>query len=1449
QQQASDPATTAARIGAARALGRIGDPRSLGPLTAALGEPHPTLQAAAARALATLGLPEARTQIEPLAAALNPQVRAAAIESLARLGLEPSLELVLRAMADGEEVVRRAAVAALGLQAEVAFVELLEALRSPDASVREGAANELGRLERLAAIDSLVDALEDTVPAVRRAVERALRNLGWVPVGWRVRRTDRGYALWTTRSFWLTPGSAEGAGQVELLCDALRHGEADRRRNAAEALGRIGASEARGELLALLGDPDPDVRVVAAQALVVLGETPAAEPRWVPYWVSEGAWGLLAGLGEGAVEPLAGVLGDPDPARRRGAVEALARIGNGAAVAPLIRVLGDGESEIRRMAASALGRLAAAEAVAPLIQLLGDPGSEPEAARALGAIGEAAVEPLARALACGDPTVRCWAAEALGLTGRAEALPPLLAALELPDAALRQRVLEALSRLRLAEAAPAAQQVLLGDPAGAVRLAAARLLGELGDATAVPALRLGLADSFAEVGRACVQALAALGAPPADELLAAAQAIAEERWERCRELGEPARELLQRVASFPADDPRGVANRATALRCLGQLADPRVLPILAAAVNAMSPVVQAAAAWALGELGLPGCTAPLLQLAGARSTTVRAAAIRALGRLGGDGQLPQIFAALDDPVEEVRIAATAALGRTGEQTFARLLEGLRSLDAGVREAAAVELGQLGQPSAIDPLVQALEDPVPSVRRAVERALLALGWRPVGWRVRRSDRGYALWTPRSFWLQPDSPPDATQLELLLRALRHPEADRRRNAAESLGNFRERAAREPLYALLADPELDVRMVAAQSLVALGETPAAEPCWVPYWVAEGAWELLVGLGEPAVEALAGVLSDRQTLRRCGAVQALGRIGGPAAVAALVGALGDEESRVRRAAAAELGWLKAPAAVAALAGLLGDEGAAAEAVAALAAIGEAAVGPLARMLAGEDAAARLRAVEALGRGGCTQALPPLLELLDCPHGELRCRALEALGRLAGPEAAAAALQTLRTDPEGAVRAAAARLLGVCGAAAAEAVPELRRCLADSFAEVRRASEQALQELGAPPSPELLAAAILIAEERWERCVELGEAATELLLHVAGERGGDPRSLKNRGAALRCLGRLADARALPVLLAAAGEMSPVVQEAAAWALGELRLDACADPLQRLAGSRSESVRAAAVQAIGRLGRAELLPLLRAAQQDPASAVRVAATVALGQDGESSAPRLLEALHGADPALRAAAAEALGLQGELAAIDPLVGLLDDGVAEVRRAAEQSLLRLGWVPIGWRARRTDRGFVCWTERSFWLGEDARASQLELLVAALGHPDQVRRRNAAEGLGRIGDRRAVEPLAALLADPDADVQVVAAQALVALGEQPQASAAWAPYWVAVGSWEMAVQLGEPAVASLAGVLQERDVERRSRALAALARIGGPAVVVPLLAALGDETIGLRRAAVQA
>lgn len=229
------------------------------------------------------------------------------------------------------------------------------------------------------------------------------------------------------------------------------------------------------------------------------------------------------------------------------------------------------------------------------------------------------------------------------------------------------------------------------------------------------------------------------------------------------------------------------------------------------------------------------------------------------------------------------------------------------------------------------------------------------------------------------------------------------------------------------------------------------------------------------------------------------------------------------------------------------------------------------------------------------------------------------------------------------------------------------------------------------------------------------GNGAARLPELIAALRDdADPDS---RLAAIRALGQIADARALPDLLEALHSGDVRLRRHAAWALGRI----------------GERDRAAAASAI---------PGLLAALRRPGGRMREVSAWALGRIGSVNAvPALREALSDRNSVVRRAAAEALGLTGSALESAPLrtqivLGLeklLADPDRSVRRAAAEAMGRIadpdglsGLFDALTHADRDTRWAAAWA-----LGRYGRSARARLIVA-LGDPDPLMRQAAGWGL---------------------------------------------------------------------------------------------------------------------
>jgi len=259
---------------------------------------------------------------------------------------------------------------------------LVAQLADKDGGVRQGAADALGKLGYVPAIEPLKTAMHtDADPQVRRVAIGALALIA-----------DR---------------ACEDA-----LIEALNDGSADNeaRAQAATGLGRLASPRAISTLIKTLEDDDLKLRSAAGAAL-------ARAARPIPGGKVDPA--ALAAL-------ISALQGKSDDARG-GAATALQTVSAPEANAALFAVLKDTahDSDARSAAALALGFPGNAAAVDPLVQALHDPdGDVDTAARdALAAIGPAAIDKLVAVIQT-DGAEAYYAEQALASQGAA-ALPAL----------------------------------------------------------------------------------------------------------------------------------------------------------------------------------------------------------------------------------------------------------------------------------------------------------------------------------------------------------------------------------------------------------------------------------------------------------------------------------------------------------------------------------------------------------------------------------------------------------------------------------------------------------------------------------------------------------------------------------------------------------------------------------------------------------------------------------------------------------------------------------------------------------------------------------------------------------------------------------------------------------------------------------------------------------------
>lgn len=551
----------------------------------------------------------------------------------------------------------------------------------------------------------------------------------------------------------------------------------------------------------------------------------------------------------------------PAPCEMNAAAEALVKFG-APAVRPLAQALADTSWGPRCMAAVALGKIGARSAVLPLLAALVDK-DEPVRRSAQEALD--AIDPKWReapetvkvlpewhaTLASADPITRTAAARALGYA----------------------RAGTARSDLRTA----------LGDSDSETRIAAAWALGEIRDFDAVGSLAAMLASADSRECAAAARALSSI----------------HQRWEVARSVQDFVPLMVDRLSS-------GCGCTDTLVRVLSGVGRPAIPSLSSALLAREGSGGAGAVARALAGIGTPDATEALARALVHRDVRVQREAAKAMKACcptwaslpEAQDLLTHFLTALHDSSVFVRQSAARALGALGNRrALPQLVEATEDDQYWVREAAVEALGKLSDSRTTKRLVSLLRgrrfaprigtypgplvhfiartEPASTVRREAARALGRIG-------------------------------DPRALEPLIDSLRdgHEDGQVVATAARALGELGHTEATPALVRALKDARLGVRVAAASALVSVGDSRAVPSLSETLRAADPGLRAIAARalgnigGSPAVASLRDALDDGDGNVRKAAVEALGRTGGITAVPSLISRLRDGSMEVREKA-----------------------------------------------------------------------------------------------------------------------------------------------------------------------------------------------------------------------------------------------------------------------------------------------------------------------------------------------------------------------------------------------------------------------------------------------------------------------------------------------------------------------------------------------------------------------
>jgi HEAT repeat protein/cyclophilin family peptidyl-prolyl cis-trans isomerase len=428
------------------------------------------------------------------------RIRRRAALAIGRVGLVEGVAPLTKVLGDSDPEVRQMAAFALGLIGDSSARDpLIAALRDPSLLVQGSAAEALGLIgDRTAA-----DAVGQLAAAI---VQSGAVAQAPGPEGDAVRDTPAG-------AFRLAIFALVRLHAYDQLAAAVLDGAQPRVRwwPVAFALQRLEDPRALPALLALATDPNPYTR-----AFAVKGLGPIKDRAAVP---------VLTPLVDG-----------PDRAVAVEAIRSLGRIGDPAGAPPLLQLIASMKANptLRLEAVTAIGGIKGDGIIDLLLDIVGDP-SPPVRAAAIRSLAQLDAENFITVLSGLDPdphwSVRSALASVLGTLPPEIGLPRLRAMRDDPDERVIPAVLASLAALKAPDALDTiGARLKTGD--AIVRAAAATALGRLKPAAGVAQLaeayKTGLRDTTYVARGAALAALAEYGADAATPTLT--EALSDTDW-------------------------------------------------------------------------------------------------------------------------------------------------------------------------------------------------------------------------------------------------------------------------------------------------------------------------------------------------------------------------------------------------------------------------------------------------------------------------------------------------------------------------------------------------------------------------------------------------------------------------------------------------------------------------------------------------------------------------------------------------------------------------------------------------------------------------------------------------------------------------------------------------------------------------------------------------------
>ena len=524
---------------------------------------------------------------------------------------------------------------------------------------------------------------------------------------------------------------------------------------------------------------------------------------------------LISSFGEPAVPVLSTALNSYSPDIQHWALQILGNCG-AKGMPAILRAMKSPNEEMRFFACSALGNTPIAQGVTALLRALGDEKwrVRKSASDALVRYGEAVIAPLQQVLkTTEDEDIRFWTIKTLGKLGP-KAQKFLLEALRSGDKKTRYVIAAALGESGDRRVIKVLIESL-GDPDWTIRKSATMALAEIGD-NAVDMMLEYLRGPNEEIRDGCLRALVRTGDRGLKRLFDEIVQMDDNQRFLIRKsivkIGSRVVEPLMRL--FKLENPEILAFSASAL---GEIGNPRAVPVLITGLSSLDWNVRRSCAYALSEIGERGVE-KIAEALSSSNDDVRYWGTRILESIGEPG-VPFLVKALQDPSREIRFFAAKALSGSFDSSVVRsLINCLADEVWSVRKAAAESICRIENLN-IEDLLRHISSDNADVRHWIGQILGEVGKQHLPRIIESMRKGDA--ELRLYACQAAGMIDSPELiEPLISSLRDDSEWVRTYSAISLGQTGDSRAIIPLIRCFSDRNTDVHRNVVLAFSKLGK-----------------------------------------------------------------------------------------------------------------------------------------------------------------------------------------------------------------------------------------------------------------------------------------------------------------------------------------------------------------------------------------------------------------------------------------------------------------------------------------------------------------------------------------------------------------------------------------------------------------------------------------------------